>query len=156
MINAARHAQRLVEIEGIITYANELNRGQGLGAVFRKRRIAPGSVLRNLRGELLALCAVFFVARLLLGNDGAASTDSNDRWHNHTSGGVAVVEEREGGQAPTLWYVGCLAMSILLLLAIVGVANCHRVRRRGKLVADMELSQIEREVFWNWFNLFPE
>lgn len=56
----------------------------------------------------------------------------------------------------SMWYMGWLPMSMLLLLAAAGVANCHKIRRRGKPVADMELSELEREVFWNWFNLFPE
>ena len=151
---------RLLQIEGISTYANELNRGQGLGATFMKRRVTPGMVLRRLRLELLVLCAVFMIAWLLLGDVSAASTGGavQDSATNRTGAGegLGVCGDPSGAVLCALWGAIAALMVVASLCGIYGMVRCRRIQSRGKLVADIELQEIEREVYLNWFNMFSE
>eukprot|EP01044_Picomonas_judraskeda_P002507 COSAG03_NODE_183_length_10952_cov_150.888694_2_plen_215_part_00 len=141
-------------------YANELNRGQGLGATYMKRRVTPGMVLRRLRLELLVLCAVFMIAWLLLGDDSAASIGGavQDSATNRTDAGegLGVCGDPSGAVLCAVWGAIAALMVVASLCGIYGMVRCRRIQSRGKLVADIELQEIEREVYLNWFNMFSE
>jgi hypothetical protein len=149
------------------------------GATFRKRLITPALVLRMLGREVLALCAQFYIGYYYLieeRDDGgsssyrAAAGGSRNGTVSMDGDGAGAAAAAGGESAGLLLSIcstsilnlSCIGLVVLLVLMLVigmaagyGVIQCRIAQRNGRLIADMELEEIERSSVFNWFNIFP-
>ena len=101
----------LIRIEGIARFAQELNRGQGLGFVFRKKRMTPqlvsGVLAKSVVWMVLAFPALAALSALMACQEGALEHTSMATDDNSTCPGMPDVSD------PAVWTVYFIPLLLL-------------------------------------------